>query len=77
MRLNLRASGDFLERLREVRELCSLDSESAAARYLINRGLEAMTAQLQTLRLYRKMEAQFSPQELLPFMERMLKEGPQ
>lgn len=75
VRVNFRVRGEFLERLREVRELCALTSESEAARYLVNRGFEAMNAQLQVLRLYRRLEREFSPQELLPLIEQIEKGG--
>jgi hypothetical protein len=72
VRCTLRLSGPELSQVREVRDLLSLNTELDATRYLMQRGLEAMSAQLGSMRMLRKMEASYSPQEMLPFMEKMI-----
>lgn len=68
IRVNLRCSGAFLRNLRETMELVGLNGEAEAARYLITRGAEALSQQLNGMKMFRRVEQQLAPQELLPFM---------
>jgi len=72
----MRLHGAELAQIREVCELLSLNAEVDGCRYLMQRGLEAISPQLGTRRLQRKMEQNFSPQELLPFMNQLVNEAP-
>ena len=71
LRINMAWKGDELTNLREVQALLRLNDEASAVRYLVARGMEVMSGALGTRRLQAKMEVQFSPQELLPFFEKM------
>lgn len=73
--VNMSWSGNELERLQEARDLLHLNDEPSAIRYLVTRGMEALTPQLAAARLLRKMEVQYSPQEVLPLIELMQKGG--
>lgn len=55
-----------LAKLQEVRDLLSLNDEATTIRYLVARGMEAMNAQLLAARMAKRLEAQYSPQEVLP-----------
>ena len=46
VRITFRLHGAELEQLRQVRDMLSLNAELDAARYLMQRGLEAMSATL-------------------------------
>jgi len=46
VRVTFRLHGRELEQMREIRDMLSLNSELDAARYLMQRGLEAMSATL-------------------------------
>lgn len=71
VRCTIRLSGAELAQVREVRDLLSLNAEIDACRYLMQRGLEVLSGALSTRRLVKKMETTFSPQEMLPFMEKI------
>lgn len=71
VRCTMRLSGAELAQVREVRDLLSLNAEVDACRYLMQRGLEALSGPLGNRRLVKRMETNFSPQEMLPFMEKM------
>ena len=73
--LNMSWTGEELFRLQEARDLLRLNDEAAAVRYLVTRGLEAMTGQLASARMLRKLETQYSPQEVLPLLAEMEKGG--
>lgn len=75
VRVNFRIKGPFLDHVHDVMDLCGLGNETEAVRYLAQRGLEALSGQLQTRRLMRRMEGQYAPQELLPLMKAMEDEG--
>ena len=68
IRIGLRLSGALLEGTRDVRDMCGLNDETAAARYLVSRGLEALSNQLRAKRLMDKMEEHYTPQQMLDFM---------
>lgn len=55
IRVTFRLHGPELEQVREVREMLSLNSELDAARYLMQRGMEAMSATLASSKASRKM----------------------
>lgn len=76
VRCTLRLSGPELAQVREVQELLSLNAEVDACRYLMQRGLEAISGSLGNRRLIRKMETAYSPQELLPFAEKIFGGAP-
>lgn len=70
-RISYRVRGLELERLREVQELLALGSETQAAQYLQQRGLEAIGPALINRRFMKRLEQTMAPQELLPFMEKL------
>jgi hypothetical protein len=55
IRVTFRLHGPELAQVRDVREMLSLNSELDAARYLMQRGLEAMTPILSSRRSQEKM----------------------
>lgn len=55
VRVTFRLHGPELEQIREVRDMLSLNAELDAARYLMQRGLEAMTPILTSRRSQNKM----------------------
>lgn len=69
IRVGLRLSGPLLASIREVRDLVGAADEAAAARYLVSRGIEAMADKIRAKKLLDKVEAQYSPQEMLSFMQ--------
>jgi len=71
----MRLHGAELAQIREVCELLSLNAEVDGCRYLMHRGLEALSPQLGARRMQRKMEQNFSPQEMLPFMKQIANEA--
>ena len=71
----MRLHGAELAQIREVCELLSLNAEVDGCRYLMQRGLEALSPQLGARRMQRKMERNFSPQEMLPFMMQVANEA--
>ena len=70
-RVNMVWKGDELANLRECQALLRLNDEAATVRYLVSRGMEAMSSQLGIRRMMTKMEVQYSPQEMLPLIEKM------
>jgi hypothetical protein len=70
-RVNMLWTGNELANLRECQQLLHLNDEAAAIRYLVARGMEALTGPLSLRRMFTKMEAQYAPQELLPLFEKM------
>lgn len=71
LRVNMAWKGDELANLRECQALLRLNDEASTVRYLVARGMEAMSPALGNRRLVAKMEAQYSPQEMLPLFEKM------
>jgi hypothetical protein len=65
IRVTFRFHGPELEQVREVREMLSLNSELDAARYLMQRGLEALTPTLTSRRSQNKMASGVAPTEVL------------
>lgn len=63
--MTFRLHGPELEQVREVREMLSLNSELDAARYLMQRGLEAMTPSLISRRVQTKMGQGVSADQVL------------
>lgn len=68
VRVAFRLHGPELEQVREVREMLSLNSELDAARYLMQRGLEAMTATLSSRRTHAHMMKQVSTEAIMKTM---------
>ena len=66
--------GAELAKLQEVRDLLSLNDEPTTIRYLVSRGMEAMNGQLLAARMAKRLEAQYSPQEVLPLFAAMEKD---
>lgn len=64
VRIAFRLHGPELESVREVREMLSLNSELDATRYLMQRGLEAMSATLASRKASRNMAAQVNAEAL-------------
>jgi len=75
VRCTMRLHGAELAQIREVCELLSLNAEVDGCRYLMQRGLEALSPLLGARRMQRKMEQNFSPQEMLPFMMQVANEA--
>lgn len=68
VRVTFRLHGPELEQMREVRDMLSLNSELDAARYLMQRGLEAMTPTLSSRRTHAHMAKQVSTEAILKTM---------
>lgn len=75
-RVGFRASGRFLEQLREVQQLLGLNTPSEAVYYLTQRGLEQLTTPLASQRALKEMMGKWSPTEALPLLQAMMGEGP-
>lgn len=75
IRVHMAWKGAELATLQEVRDLVSLNDEAATIRYLVTRGIEAIGPQLANRRMVRKLESQYTPQQMLPFIEQMAKEA--
>ena len=65
--------GDEYERIAEARELLGLNDFPSTVKFLVLRGLESMSAQLASKRMMRRIEAEFTPQQMLPLFEAMAK----
>src|ERR1022692_1241594 len=65
VRVAFRFHGPELEKIREIRDMLNLNSEVDAARYLMQRGLEAMTPTLMSRRVQVQMAKQANPEEIL------------
>lgn len=72
-RLSLQLSGEELAKFEEARELLGLNDGASTIRYLVQRGLESMSAQLASRRMIRRVEAEFTPQQMLPIFEALTK----
>lgn len=72
LRVTFRFHGPELGQIREVRDMLSLNTEVDAARYLMQRGLEAMTATLTSRRVQGQMGQQVNMEEI---MKKMLPKG--
>ena len=68
VRVTFRLHGPELEQVREVREMLSLNSELDAARYLMQRGMEALSASLASRKASRNMAAQVSTDAIVKAM---------
>lgn len=68
VRVTFRFHGPELEQIREVRDMLSLNTEVDAARYLMQRGLEAMTATLTSRRAQTQMASQVNAEEIVKQM---------
>ncbi len=69
LKISLRLTGRLLESVKETQDLLGLQDETATARYLVTRGMEAISEKLRAKRLFDRMEAQVSPQEVFGFMQ--------
>lgn len=72
-RMSLQLSGDELAKFVEAQELLGLNDAASTVRYLIQRGLESMSAQLASRRMIKRLESEFTPQQMLPIFEVMTK----
>lgn len=72
VRVTFRLHGAELEQVREVRDMLSLNSELDAARYLMQRGLEAMSATLASRKASKFMVSQVSTEAVV---REMIKAG--
>jgi len=79
VRIAFRLHGPELASVREVREMLSLNSELDAARYLMQRGLEAMSAILASRRASASMASNVNAdvimEALIPKLQKLEKEG--
>jgi len=76
VRVTFRLHGAELEQMREVRDMLSLNSELDAARYLMQRGLEAMSSTLASRKASKLMAAAVNPAAITQGMvDAMLKAG--
>lgn len=64
------------EKIEYVKEITGYVDKPELARYLIGRGLEAMNAQIMSARFMKRMEDQYSPQEMLPILEEIERNQP-
>lgn len=71
IRATFRFHGPELAQLREIRDMLSLNSELDAARYLMQRGLEAMTGTLTTRRTQAQMAQGVSAEQIIKQMVAM------
>lgn len=71
VRCTLRLSGAELAQVREVQDLLSLNAEVDACRYLMQRGVEALSSQLGARRLLKRAEGAWAPSEILPLLQAM------
>jgi hypothetical protein len=67
-RVNMLWSGNELDNLHECMGLLRLNDEAGAIRYLVGRGMEALSVPLAQRRMISKMETEYSPQQLLPLL---------
>lgn len=65
VRVTFRFHGSELGQIREVRDMLSMNSEVDAARYLMQRGLEAMTSTLTSRRAQGQMAQQVNGEALV------------
>ncbi|HVU17430.1 MAG TPA: hypothetical protein VHD32_10915 [Candidatus Didemnitutus sp.] len=65
IRVTFRLHGPELEQIREVQEMLSLNSELDAARYLMQRGLEAMSATLASRKATKHMQSQVNTEAIV------------
>lgn len=72
VRVTFRFHGPELQQIREVRDMLSLNSEVDAARYLMQRGLEAMTATLTSRRAQTQMAGQINAENIVKLMTEKL-----
>jgi hypothetical protein len=68
VRVTFRFHGPELEQIREVRDMLSLNTEVDAARYLMQRGLEAISATLTSRRVQTKMASQVTTEAICKTM---------
>lgn len=66
--MTFRFHGPELAQVRDVRDALSLNSEVDAARYLMQRGLEAMTPTLESRRVHGKMGQTLNLEQMVKFM---------
>ena len=69
VRITFRLHGPELAQMREVQEMLSLNSELDAARYIMQRGLEAMTPILTSRRSQTQMAQGVSPENIVAAMK--------
>jgi len=69
VRVTFRLHGPELDQIREIREMLSLNSEVDAARYLMQRGLEALTPVLSSRRSQAKMAQNVSADQIVGAMK--------
>ncbi len=69
VRVTFRFHGPELAQIREVRDMFSMNTEVDAARYLMQRGLEAMTATLTSRRVQGTMGQQVNMAEMVKQMK--------
>lgn len=69
LRVTFRFHGPELGQIREVRDMLSLNTEVDAARYLMQRGLEAMTATLTSRRVQTKMTSGINAESMVAAMK--------
>lgn len=65
VRATFRLHGPELQQVREVQEMLSLNSELDAARYLMQRGLEAMSATLASRKASKAMTGAVTPEAIV------------
>lgn len=68
VRVTFRLHGPELEQAREIRDMLSLNSELDAARYLMQRGLEAMSATLASRKASKGMAAMVNTDAIVQAM---------
>ena len=71
VRVTFRFHGPELGQIREVRDMLSLNSEVDAARYLMLRGLEAITATLTSRRVQGQMRQEVNVNDMIEKMAKV------
>ena len=71
LRVTFRFHGPELVKIREVREMLSLNTEVDAARYLMQRGLEVITATLTSYRVQGQMRQEVNATALIEQMAKI------
>ena len=68
-RFNMQWRGAELERLEEAQDLLGFNDFPSTARFLMQRGLESISSQIQAKKIFRRIETEFTPQQMLPLYE--------
>jgi hypothetical protein len=68
IRISFRVRGKQLAQIRDVQELLALNTPGDAYQYLAQRGLEALSAQIQARTVIKKFAGLASAEQMLPLL---------